>query len=812
MGCCSRDVVSLLLQVSWCEDVAVRTFRQLADAVEARVNASWAIRSACRDASRRCLTVYWKEAVKYNAAYAFVKGVLEDHPHGDAKWALVVSTVADTPKRSPLPAVSVESAAREGGSSQDLPQAAASANILATLTKDLATPPPSPPLQASRRSAGAPPLDPPETTSLKGWLVVKALEMLRTADTCSKAGLADAVAIGNEVIGEGTFGVVRKGIQESSGVVVALKILKDNKDIQEFLREVSILSKLSHPNVVSLVDVLVRPRLALVLVYAGSTLASALGSGAFTRSAWRDAFQQLLEGLRYLHAQFVVHGDLKPSNVCWEGGKLTILDFGNSVLCLPGFRSCRPVAGIQPGGLRYITLPYRAIELVLGDTAWETASDCWSAGVILAGMFGVSPLFDAESSIGMAIAIFSKLGSPTVADLPYFERLTLFSSQFPRRDPREVAEIFGEAPPADCTELFSGFMKLTPVNRMTASAAIACMARFAGDSKAASAEAHPAGGIAPPEAVPPQTSVDEVAVPMMLLSINGATTFAGGRGPCNIREAWLQPTLLAWLAEGLGAAEGDWSWAVKESQKDRWVEFDQKLEVCGHLGPQVGKRPGVTLNGKSASRPLMPRFRAFALAFKRANRLSLDALDDALKSSIRALKKDKVHIGKNGVAFLGSSASDWACDLGAVQLMRANMRQDPVHYDGGASFLHMGVTLFGERSLRLRHKVGESEVEANIDMSPGHVYFGCLCGPEHYVQHRPSEKLFESAKLGPVEVVLLLRGRCFRDSRASTQAAGPVPTLLWEALATSVMSSLEKLPWLLPTLSLCRDEEAKLHG
>ena len=89
---------------------------------------------------------------------------------------------------------------------------------------------------------------------------------------------------------------------------------------------------------------------------------------------------------------------------------------------------------------------------------------------------------------------------------------------------------------------------------------------------------------------------------------------------------------------------------------------------------------------------------------------------------------------------------------------------------------------------------------------------GCLCGPEHYVLHRPSELLFQSAGLGPVEVVFLLRGRCFRDARASTQAAGPVPALLWEALAQSVVSSLEQLPWVLPTVSVCRDEEAKLHG
>ena len=297
LGCLSVGLLALPLQVSWGEEVAVRAFRQTADAVEARVNTSWAVRSACRDVSRRCLTAYWHEAVKYNAAYAFFKAALSDQPLEDVKWTLVVSTVADTPKRSPIPAVSVESAARGAASSNDLPEPA---DVLAKLADDLATPPESFPFQTSHRTEDAAPGVFPAALPLKGWLVVKALELFRTGETCSKAFLADAVKTCSEVLGEGTVGVVRKGVQESSGVVVALKTMKDNKDFYEFLHEVTILSRLSHPNVVSLVDVIVRPRLSLVLVYAGLTLASALQSGAFSQSAWRDAFKQLLEGLRYI--------------------------------------------------------------------------------------------------------------------------------------------------------------------------------------------------------------------------------------------------------------------------------------------------------------------------------------------------------------------------------------------------------------------------------------------------------------------------------------------------------------------------------
>ena len=283
-----------------------------------------------------------------------------------------------------------------------------------------------------------------------------------------------------------------------------------------------------------------------------------------------------------------------------------------------------------------------------------------------------------------------------------------------------------------------------------------------------------------------------------------------------MREGWVQPDVLQWLKDGL--SDADWSWDVREDQKDRWTEFGQKLEICGHLSGAPGRRRSLDLNGKDA-RPLPVVIRAFALAFKEVYRVSLETLGVELKAAVRKLKKSDR--GQNGAQFLASSALDWAFDLGALQLMRANDRLDPVHFDGGASFLHVGLTLFGERALRVRHLVGTDRSEATADtpraelempMSPGHVYFGCLCGPEHYVVHKSSEKLSPSEALGPVEVVVLLRSRCFRAARGSTQQSGPVPLALWHAAADSVVGSVGRLPWLLPTLPDCKKQQGKLVG
>jgi hypothetical protein len=80
----------------------------------------------------------------------------------------------------------------------------------------------------------------------------------------------------------------------------------------------------------------------------------------------------------------------------------------------------------------------------------------------------------------------------------------------------------------------------------------------------------------------------------------------------------------------------DWSFYPEEQLKaDRGVEFKQKLEICGHLGSQNGRRVGLTLNNKDASHPLDTRFRAFALAFKAANSASIDSVDAAIKRAIK---------------------------------------------------------------------------------------------------------------------------------------------------------------------------------
>lgn len=91
---------------------------------------------------------------------------------------------------------------------------------------------------------------------------------------------------------------------------------------EDFVREIAILKRLSHPNIVQLVEVIDDPGsdcLLLVMGYVeGVTLQpQQLGPGRWQPVAeevvWRCA-RDVLCGLEYLHCHGVVHGDLKPAN------------------------------------------------------------------------------------------------------------------------------------------------------------------------------------------------------------------------------------------------------------------------------------------------------------------------------------------------------------------------------------------------------------------------------------------------------------------------------------------------------------------
>ena len=138
-------------------------------------------------------------------------------------------------------------------------------------------------------------------------------------------------------IGSGAYGHVWKvSLHDKPNQVFALKkvfeAFQHDTDAQRTYREISILSKLDHPNIVKLFEVLpsVSGRdIYLVFEFLGTDLFRAICENSLKEVHIRFVLYQLLKGLSFLHSAKVLHRDLKPANLLLSAQcELKICDFG----------------------------------------------------------------------------------------------------------------------------------------------------------------------------------------------------------------------------------------------------------------------------------------------------------------------------------------------------------------------------------------------------------------------------------------------------------------------------------------------------
>jgi len=139
-------------------------------------------------------------------------------------------------------------------------------------------------------------------------------------------------------IDEGTYGVVYRARDKKTGEIVALKKVKMEKEREGFpltsLREINILLSFHHPSIVDVKEVVVGSNLDsifMVMEYMEHDLKGLMESmrQPFSQSEVKCLMLQLLEGTKYLHDNWVLHRDLKTSNLLLNNrGELKICDFG----------------------------------------------------------------------------------------------------------------------------------------------------------------------------------------------------------------------------------------------------------------------------------------------------------------------------------------------------------------------------------------------------------------------------------------------------------------------------------------------------
>ena len=251
-------------------------------------------------------------------------------------------------------------------------------------------------------------------------------------------------------IDEGTYGVVFRARDKKTGKVRALKKVKMEKEREGFpmtaLREANILLSMHHPNVVDVSEMVVGNSLDsvyMVMEFAEHDLKGLMETmpAPFSTPEVKCLTRQLLSGVAYLHDNWVLHRDLKTSNVLVNNrGQLKICDFGLARHYGDPLRAYTHVV---------VTLWYRAPELLLGQREYGTPVDCWSLGCIVAELLGRDPLFQGKSEIDQIDRVFRLLGTPNEKIWPGFEHLPgVRKVKFARQPYNNLRRRFPEVSPS----------------------------------------------------------------------------------------------------------------------------------------------------------------------------------------------------------------------------------------------------------------------------------------------------------------------------------------------------------------------------
>lgn len=222
----------------------------------------------------------------------------------------------------------------------------------------------------------------------------------------------------NNKIGEGTFGSVYK--YESNSNIYAIKKLhipNDNNGIPlTTIREIKILKNINNHNILKLIDVFfykeinMEPTLCLVFPFYDGDLCNYLNNKKLKSKEIKKIMFQIIEGLKYLHNNKIIHRDLKTANILLDKNMdIKICDFGLSRTYDIEQTSYTP--GV-------VTLWYRAPELLLGNEEYDEKIDMWSAGCILAEMLIGMPIFKASTEVMMLEKIIGMCGTINEDTIP----------------------------------------------------------------------------------------------------------------------------------------------------------------------------------------------------------------------------------------------------------------------------------------------------------------------------------------------------------------------------------------------------------
>ncbi|CAE7203969.1 Cdk10 [Symbiodinium sp. CCMP2456] len=274
-------------------------------------------------------------------------------------------------------------------------------------------------------------------------------------------------------LGQGSYGTVYRARDTENGEIVALKKVIIHAEKEGFpkssLREIRLLKRLRHPNIVELREVACGRQpgsVFLVFEYCEHDVGALLDlmERPFSEAEVKCLTLQLLKAVECLHAAFVIHRDIKLSNLLLNNrGVLKLADFGLA----------REFTDVQkPVTLNVVTLWYRAPELLLGAQSYTMAVDMWSVGCNFGELLLKRPLLPGKFEEHQLQLTCALLGTPSPRIWPGLERLQHYGTfKLPENTYNNLGDKFPDMPDS-CLDLLNRALTFDPAKRVTAAVAL----------------------------------------------------------------------------------------------------------------------------------------------------------------------------------------------------------------------------------------------------------------------------------------------------------------------------------------------------
>lgn len=220
-----------------------------------------------------------------------------------------------------------------------------------------------------------------------------------------------------QTLGDGMFGSVKKAIDKNTNKMVAIKKMKRKYvrwDDVVNLPEVKSLIKLSHPNIVKLIEVIKDDNeLYFVFEYLDQNVYQLMSErkNLMNETQIRNIIYQTMQALAFMHRQGYFHRDLKPENLLEYKSTVKVADFGLA----------KEIKSRPPYTEYVSTRWYRAPEVILRSSNYNAPIDMFAMGAIMAELFRNIPLFPGASEADQVNKICDVLGN----NIEYYELTVL---------------------------------------------------------------------------------------------------------------------------------------------------------------------------------------------------------------------------------------------------------------------------------------------------------------------------------------------------------------------------------------------------